>query len=90
MWINVLFGCSCQEIVNQSHAHYIYLIIIAFRYKIIQIRSTCIGLLNCPLQCINTPKIVSQSILNQNIDILIYRYISHITIDNTEKVLIVF
>ena len=38
------------------------------------------GLLNCPHQCIYTPK--SQyciTILNENFDILIYRYVSHIT-----------
>ena len=38
------------------------------------------GLLNCPHQCIDTPKTqYCITILNENIDISIYRYVSHIT-----------
>ena len=73
MIINVLFGCSCQEmvkVINQCT--------LACYNCFGKLGKPC--LLNCPLQCIDTPK--SQyciTILNENIDILIYRRVSHIT-----------
>ena len=48
--INVVFGCSCQQNGSQSYAH--YLVIVAYRYKIRQIRKTK----STRLQCIDTPK----------------------------------